>query len=157
MATTEVLLVQHIQQLGSEGDVVKVRPGYARNYLIPQKKALPLNLANKKRLDSLKQSRAMRESDELQKAQEIATKLTEVKIAVAVKTGSGGKLFGSVTVNHILEKLSEGGFTMDKKHFVSFSPIKELGKQNVTLQLHSDVKAEVEVEVVSENPIEPTE
>lgn len=157
MATTEVLLVQHMQQLGSEGDVVKVRPGYARNYLIPQKKALPLNLANKKRLDSLKQSRAMRESDELQKAQEIATKLTEVKIAVAVKTGSGGKLFGSVTVNHILEKLSEGGFTMDKKHFVSFSPIKELGKQNVTLQLHSDVKAEVEVEVVSENPIEPTE
>ncbi|MBT3638107.1 MAG: 50S ribosomal protein L9 [Opitutae bacterium] len=157
MATTEVLLVQHMQQLGSEGDVVKVRPGYARNYLIPQKKALPLNLANKKRLDSLKQSRAMRESDELQKAQEIATKLKDVNIAVAVKTGSGGKLFGSVTANHILEKLSESGFTMDKKHFVSFSPIKELGKQNVTLQLHKEVEAEVEVEVVSENPIEPTE
>ena len=157
MATTEVLLVQHMQQLGSEGDVVKVRPGYARNYLIPQKKALPLNLANKKRLDSLKRSRAIRESDELQKAQEIATKLKAVKIAVAVKTGSGGKLFGSVTANHILEKLSESGFTMDKKHFVSFSPIKELGKQNITLQLHKEVEAEVEVEVVSENPIEPTE
>jgi large subunit ribosomal protein L9 len=157
MATTEVLLVEHIQKLGSEGDVVKVRPGFARNYLIPQKKALPLNLANKRRLDALKQSRAMRESEELQKAQEIATKLREVKIAVAVKTGSGGKLFGSVTSNHILEKLSESGFTMDKKHFVSFSPIKELGKQNVTLQLHKEVEAEVEVEVVSENPIEPTE
>ena len=125
--------------------------------MIPQKKALPLNLANKRRLDALKQSRAMRESEELQKAQEIATKLKEVKIAVAVKTGSGGKLFGSVTSNHILEKLSESGFTMDKKHFVSFSPIKELGKQNVTLQLHKEVEAEVEVEVVSENPIEPTE
>ena len=157
MATTEVLLVEHIQKLGSEGDVVKVRPGFARNYLIPQKKALPLNLANKRRLDALKQSRAMRESEELQKAQEIATKLREVKIAVAVKTGSGGKLFGSVTSTHILEKLSESGFTMDKKHFVSFSPIKELGKQNVTLQLHKEVEAEVEVEVVSENPIEPTE
>ena len=129
MATTEVLLVEHIQKLGSEGDIVKVRPGFARNYLIPQKKALPLNLANKRRLDALKQSRAMRESEELQKAQEIATKLREVKIAVAVKTGSRGKLFGSVTSNHILEKLSESGFTMDKKHFVSFSPIKELGKQ----------------------------
>jgi large subunit ribosomal protein L9 len=70
MATTEVLLVQHMPQLGSEGDVVKVRPGYARNYLIPQKKALPLNLANKKRLDSLLQARALRESDELQKAQD---------------------------------------------------------------------------------------
>ena len=157
MATTEVLLVEHIQKLGSEGDIVKVRPGFARNYLIPQKKALPLNLANKRRLDALKQSRAMRESEELQKAQQIATKLREVKIAVAVKTGSGGKLFGSVTSNHILEKLSESGFTMDKKHFVSFSPIKELGKQNVTLQLHKEVEAEVEVEVVSENPIEPTE
>ena len=157
MATTEVLLVEHIQKLGSEGDIVKVRPGFARNYLIPQKKALPLNLANKRRLDALKQSRAMRESEELQKAQEIATKLREVKIAVAVKTGSGGKLFGSVTSTHILEKLSESGFTMDKKHFVSFSPIKELGKQNVTLQLHKEVEAEVEVEVVSENPIEPTE
>ena len=157
MASTEVLLVEHIEKLGSEGDVVKVRPGFARNYLIPQKKALPLNLANKKRLDALRQSRAMRESDELQKAQEFATKLKEVKIAVAVKTGSGGKLFGSVTTSHILDKLSESGFTMDKKHFVSFSPIKELGKQNVTLQLHKEVEAEVEVEVVSENPIEPTE
>ena len=143
MASTEVLLVEHIEKLGSEGDVVKVRPGFARNYLIPQKKALPLNLANKKRLDALRQSRAMRESDELQKAQEFATKLKEVKIAVAVKTGSGGKLFGSVTTSHILDKLSESGFTMDKKHFVSFSPIKELGKQNVTLQLHKEVVAEL--------------
>ncbi|MBN38763.1 MAG: 50S ribosomal protein L9 [Opitutae bacterium] len=157
MATTEVLLVQHMPQLGSEGDVVKVRPGYARNYLIPQKKALPLNLANKKRLDSLLQARALRESDELQKAQEFANKLKNLNIAVAVKTGTGGKLFGSVTINHILEKLSESGFTLDKKHFVSFTPIKELGKQIVTLQLHKDVQAEVEVEVVSENPIEPTE
>jgi large subunit ribosomal protein L9 len=157
MATKEVLLVQHMPQLGSEGDVVKVRPGYARNYLIPQKKALPLNLANKKRLDSLLQARALRESDELQKSQEFANKLKDLNIAVAVKTGTGGKLFGSVTINHILEKLSESGFTLDKKHFVSFTPIKELGKQIVTLQLHKDVQAEVEVEVVSENPIEPTE
>ena len=157
MANTEVLLVQHIDKLGSEGDVVQVRPGYARNFLIPQKKALPLNLANKKRLDSLKQARAMRESEEMQKADEIGAKLKEVKLAVAVKTGSGGKLFGSVTVNHILEKLSESGFTLDKKHFVSFSPIKELGKQQVTLQIHKDVQVEVEVEVVSENPIEPKE
>ena len=154
MANTEVLLVQHIEKLGSEGDVVAVRPGFARNYLIPQKKALPLNLANQKRLDGLKQSRAVRESDELQKAQEFATKLKDVNIAVAVKTGSGGKLFGSVTANHILEKLSENGFTLDKKHFVSFAPIKELGKKSVILQLHKEVEAEIEVEVVSENPIE---
>ena len=102
MATTEILLVEHINNLGSEGDVVKVRPGFARNYLLPQKKAVPLNHANKKRLDALKVARAARETDELQKSQEIATKLKDTKIAVAVKTGAGGKLFGSVTVHQFL-------------------------------------------------------
>ena len=157
MATTEILLVEHINNLGSEGDVVKVRPGYARNYLLPQKKAVPLNHANKKRLDALKVSRAARETDELQKSQEIATKLKETKIAVAVKTGAGGKLFGSVTVNHILEKLNERGFIFDKKHITSFSPIKELGIRKISISLHKDVEAEVEVEVVSENPIEDSQ
>jgi large subunit ribosomal protein L9 len=157
MATTEILLVEHINNLGSEGDVVKVRPGYARNYLLPQKKAVPLNHANKKRLDALKVSRAARETDELQKSQEIASKLKETKIAVAVKTGAGGKLFGSVTVNHILEKLNERGFIFDKKHITSFSPIKELGISKISISLHKDVEADVEVEVVSENPIETSE
>lgn len=157
MATTEILLVEHIDNLGSEGDVVKVRPGFARNYLLPQKKAVPLNHANKKRLDALKVARAARETDELQKSQEIATKLKDTKIAVAVKTGAGGKLFGSVTVHHILEKLSEKGFTFDKKHITSFSPIKVLGISKISISLHKDVEAEVEVEVVSENPIEESE
>ena len=157
MPTTEVLLVEHIANLGAEGDVVKVRPGYARNFLLPQNKAVPLNMANKKRLDALKVARAARETDELQKSQEIASRLKETKIAVAVKTGAGGKLFGSVTVNHILEKLQESGFVFDKKHVTSFSPIKQLGKTTVTLSLHKDIEAEVEVEVVSENPIEQSE
>ena len=157
MPTTEVLLVEHIANLGAEGDVVKVRPGYARNFLLPQNKAVPLNMANKKRLDALKVARAARETDELQKSQEIASKLKETKVAVAVKTGAGGKLFGSVTVNHILEKLQESGFVFDKKHVTSFSPIKQLGKTTVKVSLHKDVEAEVEVEVVSENPIEQSE
>ena len=157
MATTEVLLVEHINNLGSEGDVVKVRPGYARNYLLPQKKAVPLNLANKKRLDALKVARAARETEELQNSQEIASKLKETKIAVAVKTGAGGKLFGSVTINHILEKLEEKGFTIDKKHIKSFTPIKELGISKIVVSLHNDVEAEIEVEVVSENHIEDSE
>ena len=157
MPTTEVLLVEHIANLGAEGDVVKVRPGYARNFLLPQNKAVPLNMANKKRLDALKVARAARETDELQKSQEIASRLKETKIAVAVKTGAGGKLFGSVTVNHILEKLQESGFVFDKKHVTSFSPIKQLGKTTVKLSLHKDVETEVEVEVVSENPIEQSE
>ena len=149
--------MQHIENLGSEGDVVKVRPGYARNYLFPKNKAVPLSLSNKKRLDALKVARAARETEELQKSQDIASKLKETKIAVAVKTGAGGKLFGSVTINNILDKLSEKGFIFDKKHFKSFSPIKSLGVSQVTISLHNDVNAEVEVEVVSENPIEDSE
>ena len=154
MSTTEILLVEPIENLGSEGDIVKVRPGYARNFLFPRKKALHLNQANKKRLDALKVARAAREADEIQGAQEIASKLNDVSVAVAVKTGSGGKLFGSVTALQLLEKLDEKGFKLDKKHLVKFVPIKELGQTEVTCQLHKDVTAQFKVEVVSENPIE---
>ena len=154
MPTTEILLVEPIENLGSEGDIVKVRPGYARNFLFPRKKALPLNQANQKRLDALKVARAAREADEIQGAQEIGSKLNNVSIAVAVKTGSGGKLFGSVTAQQLLEKLDEKGFKLDKKHFVKFVPIKELGQTEVTCKLHKDVTAKFKVEVVSENPIE---
>ena len=154
MPNTEILLVEPVENLGSEGDIVKVRPCYARNYLFPQEKALPLNQANKKRLDALQVARAAREAEEIQGAQEIASKLNDVSIAVAVKTGSGGKLFGSVTAQHLLEKLDEKGFKLDKKHLVKFVPIKELGQTEVTCQLHKDITAQFKVEVVSENPIE---
>ena len=154
MSTTEILLVEPVDNLGLEGDIVKVRPGYARNFLFPKNKALPLNQANKKRLDALKVARAAREAEEIQGAQEIALKLNDVSIAVAVKTRSGGKLFGSVTAQHLLEKLDEKGFKLDKKHLVKFVPIKELGQTEVTCQLHKDITAQFKVEVVSENPIE---
>jgi len=157
MPQTEVLLVEHIDNLGSEGDVVKVRPGYARNYLIPRSKAVPLNHANKKRLDALKVARAARETEELQKSQDIAAKLNDTSIAVAVKTGAGGKLFGSVTAVHVLEKLEEKGFKLDKRHFSKFSPIKELGQTTINVSLHKDVSVDITLEGVSENPIEETE
>jgi len=157
MPQTEVLLVEHIDNLGSEGDVVKVRPGYARNYLIPRSKAVPLNHANKKRLDALKVARAARETEELQKSQDIAAKLNDTSIAVAVKTGAGGKLFGSVTAVHVMEKLEEKGFKLDKRHFSKFSPIKELGQTTINVSLHKVVSVDIKLEVVSENPIEETE
>lgn len=157
MAHSEILLLEKVDNLGSEGDVVKVRPGYARNFLLPRNKAVPLNLANKKRLDALKIARAAREAEELQSAQDIAAKLSDLTIAIAVKTGTGGKLFGSVTAQQIIAKVSEKGFSLDKKHFSSFSPIKNLGQNTVTLNLSKDVTAELKVEVVSENPIEEVE
>ena len=113
MATTEVLLVEQVDNLGAEGDVVKVRAGYARNWLLPHKKAVPLDHANKKRMDSLMQARARRESDEQSKAEEMAVKLRGTNVAIAVKTGAGGKLFGSVTSAQLLAKLEELGFHFD--------------------------------------------
>lgn len=157
MANSEILLLEKVDNLGSEGDVVSVKPGYARNFLLPQNKAVPLNQANKKRLDALKIARAAREAEELQNAQDVAAKIGELSLAIAVKTGTGGKLFGSVTAMQIIEKVAEKGFTLDKKHFSNFSPIKALGQTTVSLNLSKDVAAELKVEVVSENPIEEQE
>jgi len=157
MANSEILLLEKVDNLGSEGDVVSVKPGYARNFLLPQNKAVPLNQANKKRLDALKIARAAREAEELQNAQDVAAKIGELSLAIAVKTGAGGKLFGSVTALQIIEKVAEKGFKLDKKHFSNFSPIKALGQTTVSLNLSKDVAAELKVEVVSENPIEEQE
>mgnify|MGYP001438794452 CR=1 FL=1 len=157
MANSEILLLEKVDNLGSEGDVVSVKPGHARNFLLPQNKAVPLNQANKKRLDALKIARAAREAEELQNAQDVAAKIGELSLAIAVKTGAGGKLFGSVTALQIIEKVAEKGFKLDKKHFSNFSPIKALGQTTVSLNLSKDVTAELKVEVVSENPIEEQE
>lgn len=157
MANSEILLLEKVDNLGSEGDVVSVKPGYARNFLLPKNKAVPLNQANKKRLDALKIARAAREAEELQNAQDVAAKIGELSLAIAVKTGAGGKLFGSVTALQIIEKVADKGFKLDKKHFSNFSPIKALGQTTVSLNLSKDVTAELKVEVVSENPIEEQE
>ena len=98
-------------------------------------------------------ARAARESEELQNAQDVGSKLENLSLAIAVKTGSGGKLFGSVTSQQIVDKLKEQGFVVDKKHFKNFNPIKALGKIEVHLQLHQEVVVNLTVEVVSENPI----
>tara|TARA_A100001037_G_C15077953_1_gene602721 strand:+ start:127 stop:609 length:483 start_codon:yes stop_codon:yes gene_type:complete len=157
MATTEVLLIEQVDNLGSEGDVVKVRSGFARNWLLPKRKAVPLEPKNKKRMDALMQARARREANERTQAEEIAAKLRGSHVAIAVKTGTGGKLFGSVTSGQLLEKYEEIGFHLDKRHLVPFRPVKELGKRTATFRLHEDVEVEVEYEIVSENPIETEE
>ena len=155
MATTEVLLVQPVEGLGGEGDQVKVRAGYARNYLLPRKIAVSLNASNKKHVDSLKKRRAEREQTELTGAQELAKKLEKTSLAFAVKTGEGGRMFGAVTAQDVHEKLVASGIELDKKKIHLFNPVKTLGKHTVKVKLHADVTVEVPFDVVSENPIEP--
>jgi large subunit ribosomal protein L9 len=155
MAHTEVLLVKPVDGLGGEGDQVKVRAGYARNFLLPRKIAVSLNASNKKHVDSLKKRRAEREQTELNVAQELGKKLEKTSLAFAVKTGEGGRMFGAITGQDIHEKLVASGIELDKRKIQLHTPVKTLGKHTVKIRLHPDVTVEVPFDVVSENPIEP--
>ena len=155
MANHEVLLLKPVDGLGAEGDQVKVRAGYARNFLLPQGMAMPLTQSNRKRVEALKKSRALREAKELDGAQALARQIEKAGIAIAVKTGEGGKLFGAVTANDIHDKLTAAGITVEKRRIHLGQPIKTLGKHEVKIKLHSDVSVDLSFDVVSENPIEP--
>ncbi len=154
MAHSEVLLVKPVEGLGGEGDQVKVRAGYARNFLLPRNLAVPVTTANRKQVEALKKRRGEREAQELNGAQELARKLEKTSLAFAVTTGEGGKLFGSVTSADLHEKLVAAGFTIDRKRIQLHTPVKTLGKHAVNLKLHPDVTVELSFDVVSENPIE---
>lgn len=155
MANSEVLLIQPVDGLGAEGDQVKVRAGYARNFLLPQGKAMPLTVANRKQVEALKKARGLREAKELDGAQALGKQIEKAGIAIAVKTGEGGKLFGAVTGNDIHEKLAAAGIAVEKKRIHLGQPIKTLGKHAVSIRLHPEVTVELSFDVVSENPIEP--
>lgn len=154
MANSEILLVKPVENLGGEGDQVKVRAGYARNYLLPRGIAVPLTGANRKQVDALKKRRAERESQELNGAQELAKKLEKTSMAFAVKTGEGGRMFGAITATDIHDKLTAAGFNIEKRRVLLHTPVKTLGQHAVKVKLHADVTVEMNFDVVSENPIE---
>lgn len=154
MANNQVLLLQPITGLGAEGDTVSVKAGYARNFLLPRKLALPITQANKKHVESLLKAREAREQKEFEDARTLSERIEKTSIAIAVKTGEGGKMFGAVTANDLLLRLKEDGIELCKKQLLLASPIKELGSHTATVKLHSDIETELKFEVVSENPIE---
>jgi large subunit ribosomal protein L9 len=156
MAHSEVLLVKPVDGLGGEGDQVKVRAGYARNFLLPRSMAVPMTHANRKRVEALKKRRGEREAHELNGAQELARRLEKASLAFAVTTGEGGKMFGSVTAADLHEKLAAAGFTIERKRIHLHTPVKTLGKHTVKVKLHAEVSVELPFDVVSENPIEPS-
>ena len=155
MAHSEVLLIKPVEGLGAEGDQVKVRAGYARNYLLPRAIAVPVTKANRKQIEALKKRRVEREAQELSGAKATAEKLAQVRIAFAVKTGEGGKMFGAVTGNDIHEKLVQAGVELDKRKIQLHTPVKALGQHTVKIKLHPEVSFELSFDVVSENPIVP--
>jgi large subunit ribosomal protein L9 len=154
MAHSDVLLVKPVDNLGGEGDQVKVRAGYARNFLLPRGIAVPLTGANRKRVEALRKRRAERESQELSGAQELGKKLEKASLAFAVKTGEGGRMFGAITVSDIHDQLAAAGHTIEKKRIHLHTPVKTLGQHTVKVKLHAEVTVELNFDVVSENPIE---
>jgi large subunit ribosomal protein L9 len=154
MSSSEVLLLKPVDGLGGEGDQVKVRAGYARNFLLPHKIAVPVTKSNRKQVEALKKRRGEREAHELNGAQALGQKLEKARLdAFVVKTGDGGKMFGAITAADVHEKLTAAGFVIDRKRIHLFTPVKTLGQHTVKVKLHPDVSVDVPFDVVSENPI----
>ena len=155
MAKTEVILTQNVVGLGGESDHVKVAAGYARNFLYPQRLAIPVTAANKRRLEVLRQRRAERETHELQTMTELSQTLSKLTLTITVKTGDDGKLFGSVTAGTIADELkAHYDATVDKRKIHLAHPIKAVGDYDIELRLHPQVNTTLKVKVESTTPVE---
>jgi large subunit ribosomal protein L9 len=146
----DVILRHAVENLGKPGDVVKVKNGYARNYLLPHNLAYEATPGNLKRIQ---QERARLEAAEglrRDSAQEIATKLEQVSLTFSARVGEEGKLFGSVTAADIAQQLDQQGFHIEKRQIDLHEPIKSLGVYRVPVRLHADVKPEVRVWVIKQ-------
>ncbi len=147
MATTEVILREKIDNLGAEADVVKVKAGFARNFLIPKGKAYEATKGNLRQIENLQTSRVKREAEELASAQDLAGKISRLKPKFTLDLGKGGKAFGSVTSIDIQKHLEEKGYTVDRHAIQLDKPIKTTGKTDVEIKLHSEVNASLTVTV----------
>jgi large subunit ribosomal protein L9 len=154
MSTTELLLLKPLEGLGQEGETVKVRAGYARNFLLPRKMAIPKTHSNRRQIDALVRDRETRIDRELANAEEIAAKVRKAHIALAVKTGPGGRVFGAITAANLIDRLADEGIDVDRKQLSLESPVKSLGKHTTQIRLHAEVTVDLDFEVVSENPID---
>ena len=145
----QVILVQDVANLGYKNDIVKVKDGYGRNYLIPNKLAIIANDSNVKQLNENLKQQAKKLAQQLADAQATAEKLAATVINVAVKANEDGKIFGTVTTAQIADALAAQGFDIDRK-IITIEPVKELGEAVATARLHREVKAEIKLNVVAE-------
>jgi len=149
MATKEVILREKIEGLGSEADVVKVKAGYANNFLVPQGKALEANKENLKHIEDLRAARAQRETEELVAAGQLANRIKGINASFELATGQDDKAFGSVTSIDIQKKLEEHDVTVERTMILLDSPIKNTGKFDVEIKLHPEMTAKLNVNVAA--------
>lgn len=146
----EVILLNTIPSLGGRGDTVKVKAGYARNYLFPRKLALPASEANRRVFREEEAVLARRDEHARQSAQKSAEKMADVSCTIPVQVGEEDKLYGSVTGNDIARVLKDQGYEIDKKQVMLEEPIKQLGVYTIEIKLHREVSTPVKVWVVKE-------
>jgi large subunit ribosomal protein L9 len=147
----EVILREHVDNLGRRGEVVKVADGYARNYLLPRKLALLATEGNKNQIERERVKFDAREAEEQKVAQAMADRIANVDVEVARKVGETDVLYGSVTSSDIADALAKKGFEVDRRKLVLQEPIKKLGEVTIPVKLHREVTAHVKVRVVSED------
>ena len=147
----QVILMEKVVNLGGLGDVVKVKDGFARNFLIPQGKAKRATAANLKEFEGRRAELERKANEQLASSQERAAKLEGLKIDIAQKAGVDGRLFGSVTSSDIVDSLGKQGIEVKKAEIrMPQGPLKHIGEFPITIQLHSDVLAHITVHVVAE-------
>jgi large subunit ribosomal protein L9 len=143
----EVILRQDVDNLGKAGTLVRVKPGYARNFLVPRGLAYTASDGNKKRIEAEQRSRTQRAQADKDEAMSLASRLGSVHIKLKAKAGEGDKLFGSITTQDLGQTLAAQGFAIDKRKIELDHPIKQLGTHLVSIRLHPDVHAEIKVTV----------
>ena len=146
----EVILREDVKSLGKAGEMVRVKPGYARNFLLPQGLAFEATEGNKKRIAAETRARGARDQAERTEAERFAATLGAVALTLKGKAGEEGKLFGSITAQDIADALAAQGHQVDKRRIELEHPIKTVGHHTVAVRLHSEVHAEVHVSVVAE-------
>jgi len=147
----EIILIQDVNKLGQKDDLVKVKAGYGRNFLIPRGYAIAATPSAKKMHSENLRQRAHKEEKIKAEAQDLAAKMTDIKLVIGAKTSSSGKIFGSVNTIQIAEALKEKGFDIDRKSIsLPEDQIKEIGKYKATVKLHREVKVDVEFEIITE-------
>ncbi|HWK10411.1 MAG TPA: 50S ribosomal protein L9 [Vicinamibacterales bacterium] len=147
----EVILREHVDNLGRRGDVVKVAEGYARNYLLPRKLALAVTDNNKRQIEREKKIAEAREAEERSQAEAIAQRITQLEIEIARRVGENQTLYGSVTSADVSHALQAKGFDVDKRKIQLPEPLKALGETMVPIKIHRDVTAQLRVKVVPEH------
>ena len=147
---TEVLLMDQVEGLGIEGDIVKVADGYARNFLFPKGIATEVTEGKKRQIEKKRAQRLVQLETEKAAAEELAKKIEGIECTIAVKVGENGKLFGSVGIPQILEKVKEQGLELDRAKVDLPTPLHELGVFDVAIKLHSEITGTLKVWIVEE-------